>query len=245
MKTVIDCLKNHRSVRNYQDQSIEPSIIQNIIECGQAASSSSFLQSYSIIEITDPKLRHIIAEIAGNQSYVVSAPCFFIFCADLKRAHHCCQSHQTAPTLGYVEQLITASLDVAIMAQNMAVAAEAQGLGICYIGGIRNNPQTLCQHLRIPKHVYPVFGMCIGYPATLEPKKPRLPMDLIFSTNTYPESPNTDLLRDYDQTMMDYYQSRTNNPKSQPWTQSVSQHFSKPVRSHMLDFLNKQGFNHR
>ncbi len=62
------------------------------------------------------------------------------------------------------EQLLVATIDTALMAQNVAIAAESEGLGLCYIGGIRNNPQDVSEILKLPEHVYPVFGMCLATP---------------------------------------------------------------------------------
>jgi hypothetical protein len=39
----------------------------------------------------------------------------------------------------YVENFLLAALDAVIAAQTASLAAESLGLGICYIGSIRNN----------------------------------------------------------------------------------------------------------
>jgi nitroreductase len=70
------------------------------------------------------------------------------------------------------------------MAQNVAIAAESEGLGICYIGGVRNNPQQISELLSLPDHVYPVFGMCLGYPAHQPDVKPRLPVEAILKEDS-------------------------------------------------------------
>lgn len=64
---------------------------------------------------------------------------------------------------GYTETFILATVDTALVAQNIMIGAESAGLGGVYIGGIRNNPQEVCELLTIPQHVYPVFGMCLSY----------------------------------------------------------------------------------
>ncbi|WP_438875237.1 nitroreductase family protein, partial [Bacillus cereus group sp. Bce033] len=88
---------------------------------------------------------------------------FLVFCADMKRPTEAAERTGAKVVRGMTEQLLVASVDVALMAQNVAIAAESEGLGICYIGGIRNNPAAVSDLLRLPKHVYPVFGMCLGY----------------------------------------------------------------------------------
>ena len=63
------------------------------------------------------------------------------------------------------EHFIIATVDVALSAQTTVIAAESMGLGICYIGALRNNPAEVSELLALPEHVYPVFGLCIGHPA--------------------------------------------------------------------------------
>ena len=114
-----------------------------LISAGQAAASSSFLQGVTIIRITDPHKRaDKFSKLAGgNQSQIISsAPEFLVFCADLNRSTRCCHKHGTSPTEGFMEQFIIATVDTALYAQNVVVAAESKGLGICYIGAIRNDP---------------------------------------------------------------------------------------------------------
>ena len=102
------------------------------------------------------------------------------------------------------------------MAQNVAVAAESEGLGICYVGGIRNNPQVISELLHLPDHVYPVFGMCLGYPAHDPEVKPRLPVEAILKEDTYRE--DTEQVEAFDSTMQAYYQTRSTGNKTTDWS---------------------------
>ena len=85
-----------------------------------------------------------------------------VFCADLNRSSMCCNWHDSKATEGFTEQFIISTVDTALLAQNVVIAAESAGLGICYIGAIRNNPQKATDLLELPKNVYPVFGLCLG-----------------------------------------------------------------------------------
>lgn len=76
-------------------------------------------------------------------------------------------------------------IDAALAAQNMSIAAESMGLGICYIGGIRNNLNEVSGLLETPEYVLPLFGLVVGHPANLSDKKPRLPLDHIYHENAY------------------------------------------------------------
>lgn len=66
-----------------------------------------------------------------------------------------------------------------MMGQNALTAAESLGLGGVYIGGIRNNIESVTELLKLPKHVLPLFGLCLGWPADNPDLKPRLPAELV------------------------------------------------------------------
>ncbi len=162
MNQVIDLLKNHRSIRKFKPAPVTDVQVRNIIEAAGAASTSNFIQAYSIIRVSDKNVRSQIAELTGPQPWVAACPLFLVCCADLKRSEEACLFEQKTMAAGYSEQFIVATVDVALAAQNAMIAAESLGLGGVFIGGIRNNPEKVCQLLKIPNHVYPVFGMCLG-----------------------------------------------------------------------------------
>ncbi len=246
MTDTMQRLCQHRSIRRFLDQPIEPGVIETIIQAGQAASTSHHVQAYTIIQVNRPDLRKQIADLAGPQPWVEQAPVFLVFCADLGRLETACSMHGTLPENGWTELGIVATVDTALAAQNILVAAESIGLGGVFIGGIRNDPATVCSLLNIPDNAYPVFGMCLGYPDQPPDIKPRLPLDLIFHQDSYPgpekNSRIQERLTSYDQTMNTYYLNRDSNLKDQTWTRQMADFMGKATRPHMKPFLEKKGF---
>lgn len=161
MNATIDLLNAHRSIRAFTDQPIETSDLHTLIQAGQAAATSSFIQACTVINVTDAEKRQALAQFAGNQAYVAAAPVFLVFCADMKRHQLACQMHDAPMQSGFTEQFITATTDCALFAQNVIVAAESLEMGGVYIGGLRNNIAAVSELLELPELVYPVFGMCI------------------------------------------------------------------------------------
>lgn len=243
MNDVINLLKSHKSVRKYLPKPIEEEKIKVIIECAQGASTSSFIQAYTIIRIEDSKKREEIARLAGNQSYIAECPLFLIFCADINRHKIACDMHGVKMEEGYTEPFITATVDAALAAQNAMVAAESMGLGGVYIGGIRNNPEKVSQLLNIPLNVYPVFGMCLGYPDEDNDIRQRLPMDIVFKKDEYTNEGDMERIKEYDEAIKQYYLDRTGGKRSDTWTGMMADKFSTAARPHMKKFLEKQGFN--
>lgn len=241
MNQVIDLLKNHRSIRKFKPESVNNEKVHTIIEAAGLAATSNFIQAYSVIRVTNKKTRKQIAELAGSQTWVETSPLFLIFCADLKRSEDACLYENKKMVSGFTEQFIIATVDVTLAAQNAMIAAESLGLGGVFIGGIRNDPEKVCKLLKIPDHVYPVFGMCLGYPDEKPEQKPRLPVDVILKEDYY-QGDKTDLKK-YNETCRDYYQNRSSGSREDTWTRQISAMMSEPApRPHMKEFLKKKGF---
>jgi nitroreductase len=241
MNDVIELLQAHRSIRTFTAQPVPDELIEQIVRCGQAAATSSNIQATTVIRVRDAGKRERIAGLAGGQSYVASAGAFLVFCADLHRAKLACERQGGDFDGGMTEPFIVATVDAALTAQNCAVAAESLGLGICYIGGIRNNPQAVADLLELPDSVYPVFGMCLGHPDQDPEVKPRLPLSAVLMEDRYQEAVALDGIERYDEQLRDYYRNRSGGQKNSSWSEEMTVLASKS-RPHMREFLARRGF---
>jgi nitroreductase len=131
MNPTIELLKSHRSIRKFKDQRIPPDLFEELIRAGQCAATSNHVQAYTIIHVVNPENRRKLAELAGGQTYVETCSDFLVFCADMKRATESAEKAGADVIRGMTEQLLVASIDAALIAQNVVVAAESEGLGIC------------------------------------------------------------------------------------------------------------------
>lgn len=244
MSEIINKIEQHTSVRKYKQEPISKTTVERMVKAAQHAASSHFVQAYSVIYVTDESLKTQLAELSGNR-HVKDCAAFFVCCADLKRLEKACEKHGTEIKYDGVEDFIVATVDASLFAQNLALAAESLGYGICYIGGIRNNPEEISDILHLPDKVYPVFGMTVGVPDEKHVVKPRLPVEAILHENAYVENKYDELLEEYDRTTNEYYKGRSTNQKDVTWTGSMSAFMSKEKRMHMKGFLNGKGFNKR
>lgn len=242
MNDVMQLLTEHRSIRKFTEDPVEQSTVEACVLAGQAAATSSFIQACTVIQVSQGDTRDKLAHWAGDQAYVSTAPVFLVFCADMKRHALACEMHQADMLSGYTEQFLTASIDCALFAQNVVTAAQSEGLGICYIGGLRNNPQAVSDALELPDLVYPVFGLCLGYPDQNPETKPRLPLSVVLKQDRYDQSGDEAIIREYDQTVRHYYETRTGGNKSMTWSEQISGMLQKEARPHMLPFLQERGF---
>ncbi len=242
MNPVIEQLCAHRSIRRYTDRPVDDPLLQTLIKCGQGAATSSFIQAYSVIRVKSPETREKIAEAAGGQTWVKRAPVFLVMCADMKRIEYACSKSNQGGIEGYTEHFLSATIDVALMAQNMMVAAESLGLGAVFIGGIRNNPALVSEILELPRLVYPVFGMCLGWPDQDPDVKPRMPVNMVLHEEHYDHANLTESVDAYDENMRAYYDSRSDNQRSSDWSEQTAKAIQGKKREHMHDFLRQRGF---
>ncbi|NEU31534.1 oxygen-insensitive NADPH nitroreductase [bacterium LRH843] len=238
---MLNLLKKHVSVRQYTEEKIPDEVLQELCRTAQAAASSHFVQAYSIIDVIDLEKREKLADYSKNPTQINSAARVLIFCADLKRLDHAVQMHHKSIAAGTLENFMMAVIDTTILAQNFVIAAESKGYGICYIGGVRNNPESISELLSLPEYVIPIFGLTVGVPEVRNEIKPRLPVDAILHTNEYDEQKYHELLPKYDEILSEYYATRTSNNKSVGWTEGMAQFLSEERRTHMLDFVQSKG----
>ncbi|WP_394218970.1 oxygen-insensitive NADPH nitroreductase [Halobacillus trueperi] len=244
MNETIETILNHRSVRKFKDTPVTDEQLSTILSAAQQASTSSYMMAYSIIGVTDEKKKAQLAEITG-QGYVKDNGHLMIFCADLYRHTLHATSEQYEDMLANLENsehFLVSAIDAALAAQNAAIAAESMGLGICYIGSIRNQLDKVDEILGLPKHVLPLFGMVLGEPDHQPDQKPRLPKEAIYFENEYKRD-HKDELGAFDETIAAYYQSRQTNTRNDSWTDQMLRRFTKPMRMDVTSIVKKKGFN--
>ncbi|MBV7509203.1 oxygen-insensitive NADPH nitroreductase [Bacillus sp. sid0103] len=243
MNEVIETILNHRSLRHFEDKPLTDEQIKTIITCAQSAATSSFIQAYSIIGVKDKEKKKKLAEIAGNQEYVEKNGHFFVFCADLYR--HTIVGEQehinVATSIESTEKFMVALIDASLAAQNAAIAAESLGLGICYIGGIRNNLEEVKKILKTPERVIPLFGLAVGFPSKLTEKKPRLPFEHVYHEDEYEQDMGVYVsqLQKYDTLISSYYAERTSGKRNDRWTEQMAIMLDRKSRMYMKEFIKK------
>lgn len=247
MNQVIETILNHRSIRKFEERALSQEQIETIVECAQAASTSSYIQAYSIIGIKKPEMKRRLAEIAGNQAYVESNGHLFIFCADLHRYEVIAEleDQDLTTSLQSTEKFMVGLIDATLAAQNAVLAAESMGLGACYIGGIRNDLEAVCELLQIPNRVIPLFAVVVGYPQQQPDRKPRLPLNHVYHEEIYQQNSETykSQIQAYDKTISAYYDERTNGKRNDTWSAQMANMLKSPKRMYMKTFIEKKGFN--
>ncbi len=242
MNLTIQSILSHTSVRSFTKEKVSEEIVETLIKCAQAASSSHFVQAYSIIQITDLSIRNQIAELLDNPKHIIEAPVYFVFVADLSRDEQITKLHKIEMGSLESEALLIATVDTTLAAQTMMIAAESLGLGGVYTGVIRNYPKEISDILKLPSKSFALFGLSLGYPNKINEVKPRLPMNEVVHLNEYNIDKSIQNLLNYDKEMEVYYSKRSSNSKSENWTYQMAHYFSNTLRPQMNAFLSSKGF---
>jgi nitroreductase len=197
----------HRSVRAFTEQPVADDELTAMIAAAQSASTSSNLQSWSVVAVRDSERKARLAALAGEQLFIVRAPLFLVWLADLGRARRLAERH-VRPLDGtdYLESTLLSFIDVALAAQNAVIAAESLGLGAVFVGAIRNHPQAVAAELELPPNTVAAFGLAVGTPDPGERAaiKPRLPQAAVLHLERYDAAAADAHIATYDERLSGY-----------------------------------------
>ena len=250
----IELIHRHASVRSYRTDPVSVEQVEAIVAAGQRSSTSSNLQMFSVVAVADQATRQQLAVLCGNQEHIAQAPVFLAWCADLARLDRACQLRGYEQVTRYMESFLLAAVDTSLAMQNSALAAESMGLGMCYIGAIRNRPQEVIDLLELPRLVFPIAGMTLGWPAVEPILRPRLPLSAVLHWEHYDCTREDEMLAEYDQAMVatGIYNGRQvaapgkeGQMEDYGWTEHSARRVSQPARTHLREVLLAQGFELR
>jgi nitroreductase len=248
----IETMLRHKSVRSFDGRPLGDGMLEVLVAAAQSGSTSSNLVLWSVVAVTDAERKKQARLLCGGQEFIERVPVFLCFCADLARIT-AISSQVGLPGDGidYTELTITAVVDATIAAQNLAVAAESVGLGICYVGGARNNPRELAKLLELPDRVIVVFGLALGWPATdvVPTVRPRLAQEAVLHYETYSAERQVKPIERYNEIMRGFYDQQKMNVDGNWSLHSARRVESAKAlggdRAHLLEILRERGFGMR
>jgi nitroreductase len=193
----LQTLLSHKTIRNYKADPIPGEIMDKILEAGFRASTTGNMQLYSVIVSSDEEKRKALCKLHFGQKMVEQAPVLLTFCADFNRFNKWCRQREADPGYDNFLSFFTAAIDALLVAQNVAVAAEAYGLGICYLGTTTYQADKIIDFFNLPKGVVPVTTLVVGYPAEDPERADRLPAEGMIHYETYRDYSPDDIDRLY------------------------------------------------
>ncbi len=181
----MELLKKHVSIRKYTEQSIEDKLIESIIYSGTKASTTGNMQLYSVIVTKNETKKKELLPLHFNQPLVKSAPVLLTFVADFNRFSKWCNFNEAVPGYNNFLSFFTAAIDALLVAQNVCIAAENVGLGICYLGTTTYNAREIIKVLNLPNLTFPVTTVALGYPDESPELTDRIPLNGIVHYEEY------------------------------------------------------------
>lgn len=206
MNETLELIWTRRSIRDFERKEVEKETVDALKRMTLRSPSAGNMEMYSIIEVKDKEKKRKLAQICDGQKIVENAPLVWIFLADMEKwsdyfrfSSSPDKFHIPMPPLGMGDLLLSFQ-DAVIAAENSVIAAEALGLGSCYIGDVLENAEELIELLDLPEHVVPASALIYGYPRSKDRHQstPRPEIDsTIFMTDSYKRRSLEDLEYEY------------------------------------------------
>jgi len=187
-----------RTHRRYADRPVSEALLQLVLGAAFSASSKSDFQQATVIRVVDRACRYRLAALAPDMPWIGNAPVFLVFCGDARRLEWLGELRGRQVGNGKLEGFFNATVDATLVLQTFILAAEAVGLGCCPISVIRNHPEAVAEILALPNKVFPVAGLCVGYPAATGHISMRLPPEVSLHIDRYDDSHLGDTVTAYD-----------------------------------------------
>jgi nitroreductase len=186
-------LHSHRSIRKYKNTPIDESLLNEILQAGTRASTTGNMQVYSIIVTKSQEVKQQLLPCHFNQQMVVEAPVVLTFCADFNRFNRWCRQRKAEPGYDNFISFFTGAIDALLAAQNICIAAEENGLGICYLGTTTYTADRIVEVLKLPKGVVPITTVVMGYPDESPELTDRLPLAGVVHHEVYQDYSEGDI----------------------------------------------------
>ena len=170
---IIKTMLNRKSIRKYKADMPSDEVLETVVRAGQQAPFASQLCSLL--------LSRKIEENPFN------APLLFIVCVDSHKWELIMAERDWEMRCDESLLILLGMQDAALMAENMVIAAESLGMGSCFLGGIPFHSKDLIKQHKLPKRVFPMVGLAMGYPAENPPTRPRYPIEFVLFEDAYPE----------------------------------------------------------
>jgi nitroreductase len=187
-----------RTHRRYAEHPVPEPLLRLLLGTAFSASSKSDFQQATVIWVRGRESRERLAALVPDMPWVGNAPEFLVFCGDAHRLGRIGEMRGHSNENGRLEGFFNAAVDATLVLQTFILAAETAGLGCCPISVIRNQADAVAGILGLPDKVFPVAGLCVGYPAAAGHVSMRLPLEATVHIDHYDERGLAEAIDAYD-----------------------------------------------
>ena len=240
----------HRSQRRYTPQPVGADLLRLLFACALSAPSKSDLQQADIVHVSDGAARTAIADLIPDNPWVRNAPVFLVFCGNNRRIRQVAELRGKTFANDHLDAFMNAAVDAGIVMATFIHAAEAAGLGCCPISSVRNHAQTVSNLLALPDWVFPVAGLCVGYPSEPGQITSRLPLEVTVHTDRFDEADIAAKIDAYDRRRNARQQYKKQRDVGRfgaadfyGWSEDKARQYAKPERADFGAFIRGKKFN--
>jgi FMN reductase [NAD(P)H] len=240
----------HRTHRRFSPRAIDPELLHLLFACAFSAPSKSDLQQADIVHVVDAVKRKTIVDTIPDMPWIMDAPVFLVFCGNNRRIRRIGEWRGKPFANEHLDHFMNAAVDAGIVMMNFIRAAEAVGLGTCPISHVRNRADVTSRVLELPEGVFPMAGLCVGYPAEAGRITPRLPFDVTVHLDRYDESGARQKIEAYDRrrsALMPYRRQRDAERHGKAdfygWSEDKARQYAVPERADFGEYIRGHGFS--
>lgn len=251
-EATLRAMLGHRTCRSFADEPLDDDVLDLVMAAAFSAPSKSDLQQCSVIVVDDPTRRAAIAELIPTMPWIVEASRFLVFCGDSRRIRGIGDRVGIPFANDHLDAVLNAAADAAIHLGSFIWAAESVGLGTCPISVVRNHIEAVSEILELPDHVFPLAGMCVGWPQQLRRLSPRLPLGVTVHRDRYDDTDAATLIDSYDRRRAGSYQPAPEDQLDTDkwgtvdfygWSQEKARMTARLEREQLARFLVDRGFD--
>lgn len=243
---------SHRSCRRFSAASVPEDLIGTLFAVAFSAPSKSDLQQACVVRIVDRAKQQRIAALTQRTRWISDAPIFMVWCGDSRRIRRLCERRNHPFANNHLDAFMNAAVDAGIAMQTFIIAAESVGLGCCPVSEIRDQIEPLSAELGLSQWVFPVAGLCVGWPADQGRVSMRLPLCVTVHQDDYDDTDMFEHVADYDRRR----EKRERTPVEEQrlverfgvsdeygWSENRTRQYAVSMRSDFGRYIRKQGFN--
>jgi nitroreductase/FMN reductase [NAD(P)H] len=243
-------MAEHRSHRRFDGRPVDPALLKLLLACAFSAPSKSDLQQAEVVHVIDRVRRQAIVDTIPDMPWIMDAPVFLVFCGNNRRIRQVGEWRGKPFANEHLDHFMNAAVDTALVMMSFIRAAEAVGLGTCPISHVRNHADVTSRTLELPHGVFPVAGLCVGYPAEEGRISPRLQLEVTVHVDRYDETGLREKIDAYDRrrhNVLPYRRQR--DPKRYGtaelygWSEDKARQCAAPERENFGAFIRGQGFS--
>lgn len=191
---LIAAIDERQSIRRFASDAVAPATIERLLDAATRAPSAHNRQPWRFAVLDDDASKRRLAEAMGerlrmdrtadnddaaaidadvSRSYarITGAPVVIAVCVDARVMDHYRDARRNDA------EYLMAVQSTAMAAQNLMLAAHAEGLGACVMCAPLFCPDTVTEALKLPQGWKPQMLMTLGVAAQPGKHRPRLPLD--------------------------------------------------------------------